>query len=66
MFCAEARIDYHTVIDHVMSNISQIEKMVERTLLQGDDSPLFSNILPTVLGLFHQQDFLSELDAIDF
>ena len=66
MFCAEARIDYHTVIDHVMSNISQIETMIERTLSQGDSSPLFNSILPTVLGLFHQQDFLSELNAIDF
>ncbi len=66
MFCADSNLDYHSVIDFVARSIGAIESMVHRTLSQGDASPLFDNILPTVLALFHQQDFLSELDVIDF
>lgn len=66
MFCADSNLDYHSVIDFVARSIGTIESMVHRTLAQGDASPLFSSILPTVLTAFHQPDFLSGLDEIDF
>lgn len=63
IFLADNNINYHAVIDAVYARYDEIASMIRRTVAQGESSPLFSSIIPTVLALCSDPSFINDVKS---